>query len=143
MLPKKNNSSSDERQKITVWQRIKPTVKKWVMFAINPKLLICFGIAWFITNGWSYLALGLGVYFDIDWLTALAGAYLGILWIPFTPEKILTLIISFALLKLLFPRDEKTLAILNEEARRLKDKRDERKRRKEDISSNTAKDKME
>ena len=74
--------------------------------------MLCFGIAWLITNGWSYVALGVGTYYGIAWLVAIATAYLTFLWFPFTPEKIFTVIIAIGLLRLLFPRDERTLGIL-------------------------------
>ena len=130
MRRKKNNCSFDEQKNRSLWQRIKPTVKKWVMFILNPKLLLCFAIAWFITNGWSYLALWLGIHLELTWLAAIGGAYLGLLWIPFTPEKILTVIIAFGILKLIFPRDEKTLSIIEKEFKRLKEKQIQRRTRK-------------
>ena len=36
------------------------------------------------------------------------------LWLPISPEKIVTVGISIALLKFLFPNDQKTLAVLVE-----------------------------
>ena len=92
----------------------KQTVKKIALFIANPHLLLCFGIGWFITNGWSYVMLGLGTFLEIPWMIAVSGAYLTLLWIPFTPEKILTVIIAMFLLRLLFPKDERTLGVLRE-----------------------------
>ena len=66
-----------------------------------------------ITNGWGYVALCLGVLFRIRWLQILGGAYLGLLWLPFTPEKIATVMITIFLLRRLFPKDEKTLGVLS------------------------------
>ena len=71
-------------------QKIKEILKKVVMFILNPRLLLCFGIAWMITNGWSYVMLALGAYFKISWMTALAAGYLALMWVPGTPEKIIT-----------------------------------------------------
>lgn len=93
---------------------MKKTIKKILQFLLNPHLLICFGLAWVITNGWSYVALAVGTLLQIPWLIAVAGAYMTFLWFPFTPEKIVTVIISMALLRVLFPNDEKTLGILRE-----------------------------
>ena len=87
--------------------------------------------------------LGLGIHFDITWMAALGGAYLGVLWIPFTPEKILTVIIAFGILRLIFPKDEKTLAIIEGEFRRLKEKQNERRIRKKQERRDTSSDKME
>lgn len=95
-------------------QKIKEILKKVVMFILNPRLLLCFGIAWMITNGWSYVMLALGAYFKISWMTALAAGYLALMWVPGTPEKIITVAIAIFLLRVLFPKDEKTLGILRE-----------------------------
>ncbi len=99
---------------------MKEKLKKIVFFIINPKLLLCFGIAWMITNGWSYVLMGVGVYCGIDWMVVVSGAYLAFLWIPFTPEKIVTVAISIVLLRFLFPKDEKTLGVLKQMMRSLK-----------------------
>ena len=94
----------------------KEKIKKWIKtvigFILNPRLLLCFGIAWMITNGWAYIVLGLGIFLNSVWMQAIAGAYLGLLWIPMTPEKIITVAISIFLLRILFPKDEKTLGVL-------------------------------
>lgn len=93
---------------------MKEKVKKIIQFIVNPRLLLCFILGWMITNGWSYLMFGLGTYLNIHWMTALSGAYLAFLWLPISPEKIATFAISIALLRWLFPKDEKTLAVLKE-----------------------------
>ncbi len=95
-------------------ESFKAKVKKVIWFLINPRLLLCVGIAWLITNGWSYILLGIGTWLEIRWMIAVAGAYLAFLWFPFSPEKIATFAISLALLKWLFPNDQKTLAVLRE-----------------------------
>ena len=91
---------------------MKERLKKIAQFLLNPRLVICLAIAWMITNGWSYVLFALGTYFQIDWMTVVAGAYLAFLWIPFTPEKLITFTIAIALLRWLFPNDQKTLAVL-------------------------------
>ena len=89
--------------------KIKHWVKVSVEFILNPRLILCCGIAWFITNGWVYVASALAAWLKINWLGAIAAAYLAALWFPFTPEKIITIIIAIFLLKLFFPNDQKTL----------------------------------
>ncbi|MBQ1946266.1 MAG: hypothetical protein II343_04980 [Clostridia bacterium] len=91
---------------------MKERLKKIAQFLLNPRLVICVAIAWMITNGWSYVLFALGTFFHIQWMTVVAGAYLAFLWIPFTPEKIFTFAIAIALLRWLFPQDQKTLAVL-------------------------------
>lgn len=93
--------------------KFKKFFKTTIEFILNPKLLLCFGIAWIATNGWAYIALGIGTWLNINWLTAVAGAYLAFLWIPVTPEKLITIVIAMFLLKLLFPEDKKTLKRLH------------------------------
>lgn len=93
---------------------MKEKLKKILWFFANPRLLLCVGLAWIITNGWSYILLGLGTIFQINWMIAVSSAYLAFLWFPFTPEKIVTFIIAIFLLKVLFPKDQKTLGILTD-----------------------------
>ena len=93
-------------------QKWKKNIIRIIQFLTNPRFLLCFGIAWIITNGWSYIMLGFGTYLEIGWMVAVAGGYLTILWLPISPEKIITVAIAMVLLRWLFPNDKKTLAIL-------------------------------
>lgn len=119
---------NDLKEKIKYW------LKTIVQFILNPRLLLCFGLAWIITNGWAYITVAISAWLKIEWLAAIAGGYLAALWIPFTPEKIITVIIAIFLLKLLFPNDKKTLEKLHnmkekakEEIKKLKIKHKENK----------------
>ena len=94
--------------------KFKIRIKKVLGFLLNPKFLLCFGIGWLITNGWSYILMGIGTYYQIGWMVAVAGAYLAFLWLPISPEKIVTFAIAIALLRWLFPNDTKTLAVLKQ-----------------------------
>ena len=73
---------------------MKKKIKVIVQFILNPRFLLCFGIAWLITNGWSYIVLAIGTLFQIPWMITVSGAYMALLWFPFTPEKLITLIIA-------------------------------------------------
>ncbi len=97
-----------------MWQKIKHGVRRVLSFFLNPRLLLCFGIAWMITNGWCYLFLFFGARYGIAWMLAAGGAWAAFLWFPFTPEKIVTVAIAIFLLRLLFPRDQATLAVLRD-----------------------------
>ena len=101
-----------------------------LQFVINPHFLVCFGVAWMITNGWAYVFVGLGWFFDIAWMLAVGGAYLTFLWLPVSPEKIVTVAIAMLLLRWLFPKDEKTLGLLRRLHETLKIKHKERKTKK-------------
>lgn len=107
-------------------------LKKAVQFIANPRLLLCVAIAWLITNGWSYILFGVGSYFGIHWMTAVSGAYIAFLWLPISPEKIVTFTIALALLRLLFPQDQKTLAILRDFYEKAKNAVKGKKQRKGD-----------
>lgn len=93
-------------------EKVKNIIKTVIQFILNPRLLLCLGLGWIITNGWSYVFFVVGTYFGIGWMAAVGGGYMAFLWFPFTPEKLVTIIIAIALLRLLFPNDQKTLAIL-------------------------------
>ncbi len=93
-------------------------IRKIFQFITNPRLLLCVAIAWMITNGWSYVLMAVGVWLKIGWMQAVAGAYLAFLWLPISPEKLVTFAIAIVILKKMFPNDEKTLAVL----KRLKQK---------------------
>ena len=114
------------KEKIKIW------AKKLIGFLLNPRFLLCFGLAWMITNGWSYVFVGVGTVYEIGWMFAVGTAYLAFLWLPFTPEKIVTVFISIALLKWIFPKDEKTLAVLVDMYQKAKDAlKGKRKKKKE------------
>ncbi len=115
-------------------------------FLFNPPLLICLGIAWLITNGWSYIVFTLGIYLDIPILVGIASAYLAFLWVPFTPEKIVTVIIAITLLKKFFPDDEKTLKkleMLYEKYKTQKDRVKESIKESREIRKESAKEAKE
>ena len=125
---------------------MKEKLKKILWFFANPRLLLCLSIAWMITNGWSYIFVAVGTALGIGWMAAVGGAYLTFLWVPFTPEKILTVIIAIFLLRKLFPNDEKTLKILIDLFEKVKAAEREtrekwKKRRTEKKKSADAKDK--
>ena len=101
-------------------EKIKTKLKNAAEFIFNPRLLLCLLIAWFITNGWAYLLLGLGTLFANLVMISIAMGYITLLWIPFTPEKLITVAIAIFLLKVMFPGDTKTLAKLHALRERIK-----------------------
>ena len=101
-------------------EKFKNFIKKAVQFLLNPRLLLCFGLGWMITNGWSYILFVLGTWLKIGWMVAVSGAYLTFLWLPISPEKIITVAIAMWLMKVLFPNDTKTLGVLREMYAKLK-----------------------
>ncbi len=101
-------------------EEIMRQVRDWKRILLNPRLLVCLFIAWMVTNGWSYIFFGLGTFLKIGWMQWVGGAYMSLLWLPFTPEKLITLIIALFLLRWLFPQDERTLGELRTKLRRLR-----------------------
>ena len=101
-------------------QKLKKNIKRILQFLLNPRFLLCFGIGWMITNGWAYVMFAMGTFLDIKWMIAVGGGYLTLLWLPFSPEKIITVAISIWLLKIFFPQDTKTLAVLKVMYRKIK-----------------------
>ena len=95
-------------------EKIKEKLKKIIQFLLNPRFLFCFGLAWMITNGWCYIFIGVGTFYEIEWMFYVGTTYLAFLWLPITPEKILTIPLAIAFLKVFFPKDEKTLAVLQQ-----------------------------
>ena len=90
----------------TLWN----CIKRLLLLLLNWRFLICFGIAWMITNGWSYVLFALGTVTGSTWMLAVSGAYLAFLWLPISPEKIVTCAIALVLVRLLFPKHQKALA---------------------------------
>jgi len=76
------------------WRVYKAEIKPF----LKPTLAISFLIAWFLTNGWAYLLVAIGS----GWLRGLALTYIGLLWLPFTPEKLITIPLAFYIQKILF-----------------------------------------
>ena len=107
----------------TIWQRIKIILR----LIVNWRFLICFGIAWIITNGWSYLLLALGTLTKTPWMILVSGAYITFLWLPISPEKAVTCAIALILVRFLFPKHQ---AALREQVTMIFQKRKEKKNKK-------------
>ena len=91
------------------WNIIKEKVKPF----LNIKFLLSFFCAWMVTNGWSYLFVVLGPVLNLKWMTTVGVSYQTFLWLPCTPEKIVTIPLAIFLHRIIFPRDFKNLEKLN------------------------------
>ena len=87
----------------------KQRLKLWAKLILNWRFLVCFGIGWLITNGWSYLLLAFGLWTKTGWAITVAGAYLVFLWAPISPEKVVTVAIALFLVRWLFPKHNEAL----------------------------------
>lgn len=82
--------------------------KKFLKQLLNWRFAVCFILAWMITNGWSYVFVAVGRILDIKWMFAVGSAYVAFLWLPCTPEKLITIPIAIFLQKLLFKKHTQT-----------------------------------
>jgi hypothetical protein len=79
----------------------------------NWRFLISFGSSWVITNGIWYVLAFAPFKFIPSWLRGFAAAYIGILWLPATPEKFfITLPLAIWIHIRIFRNDEKTRLLL-------------------------------
>ncbi len=69
------------------------------------KMFITFGVAWLITNGWSWVFLFLGPYLHLGWMTTAGAAWQTFLWMPFTIEKPFIFAMGVFLHKKIFKED--------------------------------------
>lgn len=78
-------------------------IKTW-NYIRDWRTFISFLIAWTITNGWCYLFIFFGSVFHIKWMRITGWSYLGFLWLPTTPEKLITVPLGMAIKKALFKK---------------------------------------
>lgn len=113
-------------------------IKLFLKRLCNWRFLVCFLIAWMITNGWAYFFIGFGTFCNIGWMLAIGSTYMAFLWMPFTPEKLITIPIALFLLKILFPKQKELHKKMQEENEKLKkeeqEKKEKRKNKKKDVS---------
>lgn len=79
----------------------------------NWRFLVCFGAAWVITNGIWYVFAFVPLSFIPVWFANFAKIYIGILYLPWTPEKfIITLPLAIWFHIHIFRNDEKARLLL-------------------------------
>jgi hypothetical protein len=66
-------------------------IKNYLKPFLSWKFLLCFFLAWLITNGWSYIFIIIGLACDIKLLLNIGIGYQTFLWLPITPEKLITI----------------------------------------------------
>ena len=97
--------------------KFKSIVKKlWIY--INPflnfKLLLIYIPIWFLMSGWTYLFIFLGMKYQINWMLISGSTWAGVLWLPCTPEKIITIPLTLLLYTKIFGnKNTKTIEKLN------------------------------
>ena len=86
-------------------------IKNYLKPFLTLKFLLCFFLAWLITNGWSYAFIIIGWCCDIDWMFNVGIGYQAFLWLPLTPEKLVTIPMAMWFNAKLF-NDDKTHQLL-------------------------------
>jgi hypothetical protein len=84
------------------WNKLKLKIKPF----LTPTMFVSFALAWMITNGWAYVLLAIGIYNDVSWAKWVGTTYLAFIWMPWTPEKLVTIPLSFLIQKLLFGKGD-------------------------------------
>lgn len=114
---------------VRLWKSLKNDLKAFYE-VIKPYLtwhfVLCFGIAWMITNGWCYIFIVLGGLLHLPTLSKIGWSYLGFLWLPITPEKVVTIPIACWFTRLIFPKDFKTQELIKSLNKKEKKKFEER-----------------
>ena len=86
-------------------------ILKWLWKYLKPftnwRFLISFGLAWTITNGIWYAFAFIPMRLP-DWLVWFSRSYIAFLYIPTTPEKLITIPLAIFIQLLLFRNDMKT-----------------------------------
>lgn len=73
------------------------------------KTFISFLLAWMITNGWSYILIGMGIVLHINWMWRIGTGYLAFLWLPCTPEKVITIPLAVVIRRSIFKDKEELI----------------------------------
>lgn len=82
-------------------------------FITDWRTFVSFMIVWMFTNGWAYAFMIIGPRFNIQWMSIVGYAYMGFLWMPFTPEKVVTIPLTIYLKGKLFPKNKELKTIQN------------------------------
>ena len=80
------------------------TLKRLFITYIKPfltwRILVCYLPFWFLATGWAWLFSFIGK----GWFRAVAISWLTFLWMPWCPEKLITIPLAIWLHKKLFPK---------------------------------------
>ena len=75
---------------------------EWVKPYLTVRMVPFLAVAWCITNGWAYSFVVIGPKLEIPWMTWCGGAWLSLLWFPFTIEKPITIAIAGVLYRIFY-----------------------------------------
>lgn len=90
-------------------------IKTYISPFVDWRILIIYLPIWFLASGWTYVFIALGTHFQISWMLAAGSLWATILWLPITPEKLITIPLTLYIYVKLFGRgNEKLERMLNE-----------------------------
>ena len=72
-------------------KRLWTKIKTYISPFLNWRILIIYVPIWFIMSGWTYLFIYLGTKYKIGWMLAAGTFWATVLWLPITPEKLITI----------------------------------------------------
>ena len=81
-------------------------IKTYISPFLNWRILIIYVPIWFIMSGWTYLFIFLGTRHHVGWMLAAGTFWATVLWLPFTPEKLITIPITLVIYVKLFGHKE-------------------------------------
>ena len=91
--------------------------KLWIYIRpfLNWRFLVSYLLPFCIINGWAWVGAALMTVWGPNWFTTAATAWLAFLWLPTTPEKLITIPMAIIIhTKLFGKRDPKTREQLEE-----------------------------
>ena len=98
-------------------KRLWTKIKTYISPFLNWRILIIYVPIWFIMSGWTYLFIYLGTCHRVGWMLAAGTFWATILWLPFTPEKLITIPLTLFIYVKLFGHGNEKLEHMLVEAR--------------------------
>lgn len=92
-----------------IWTYIRPFLD-W-------RFLVSYFIPFMLINGWAWIGSILLPIIGPNWFTIAATTWLTWLWLPWTPEKLVTIPIALWIHKLLFGKTNEKMQLMLEEAK--------------------------
>ena len=87
-------------------KRLLTKIKTYISPFLNWRILIIYLPIWFIMSGWTYLFIFLGTKYGVGWMLAAGTFWATVLWLPFTPEKLITIPLTILVYVKLFGHKE-------------------------------------
>ena len=72
-------------------KRLWTKIKTYISPFLNWRILVIYLPIWFLMSGWTYLFIFLGTKHHISWMLAAGTFWATLLWLPITPEKLITI----------------------------------------------------